>query len=179
MAQKRKRNKKWIYWLVVLVLFVLAGTVVYYVWDSYFRDKSEQSSEQRTEQVEEKKTEEIDEKEDGNVVEKKKVEQYDGEDPNMADDLSGVVTYAGVSGDKLMVRLNIDQYLDSGSCELVLEKDSSVVYNSVANVISNVSTATCEGFDVPISEIGTGHYVINVNVSAGEKSGIIRGEADI
>ncbi len=179
MAQKRKRNKKWIYWIVVLVFFVLAGTVVYYVWDSYFRDKSEQSSEQRTEQVEEKKTEEIDEKEDGNVVEKKKVEQYDGEDPNMADDLSGVVTYAGVSGDKLMVRLNIDQYLDSGSCELVLEKDSSVVYNSVANVISNVSTATCEGFDVPISEIGTGHYVINVNVSAGEKSGIIRGEADI
>ena len=178
MAQTRKRKKTWISWAILLVLLIGAGAVVYLVWDNYFNDKKNNNEEQKTEQVEEKESNENGE--EGNVdSEKKKVEQYDGEDPNKAETLSGVVTYAGVSGDKLMIRVNIDQYLEGGECGLTLSRAGTSIYSSIANVVGNASTATCEGFDVPINELGGGVAEINININSGERSGTIRGEVNI
>ena len=41
MVKRRKRSKKWISWLIILVLLIGAGVVCYMVWNSYFRDKTE------------------------------------------------------------------------------------------------------------------------------------------
>ena len=41
---------------------------------------------------------------------KDKYDEYAGEDPNEREDLTGVVTYAGVNGNNLMIRVNIDQH---------------------------------------------------------------------
>ena len=185
MTKKRRRNKKWISWLIWLILFVVGAVVCYLVWDSYFREKS--TNTQNTEEVEESKKENVEmpekKEEEKQIVddkkEEKKVEQYDGEDPNDAEALSGVVTYAGVNGEKLMIRVNIDQYLGGGQCKLELMKDGITVYNNMANIVGGASTATCEGFDVPVSEIGRGALEIVINVSSGDRSGIIRGEMSI
>ena len=167
----------------MLVLFVAAGAIVYLVWDNYFNDKKDaKQNEQRVEQVEEKekKTSEMEQEKDEaeKAVEEKKVVQYDGKDPNGAGGLSGVVTYAGVSGGVLMVRVNIDQYLDNGKCELNLVRDGGVVYNSTAEIVGSASTATCAGFDVPIGGLG-GNYQVRVLLSSGEKTGVIEGEAAV
>ena len=37
-ARRRKRNKRWVYWLVVLALVAVAAGVGYKVWDEYFRN---------------------------------------------------------------------------------------------------------------------------------------------
>ena len=187
---RRKNKTKWAYWLIVLALFIVAGAVAYLVWNSYFRNKGEEVHTDNTTKVaENKKTNDSadnneqsnDKSEDGQVLEtekeKEKVVAYEGADPNKSDELTGVVTYAGVNGSTLMVRVNIDQYLDSGVCELSLQGSS--MYSDTANIVGSAATATCEGFDVPMGELEPGAYQIVIRVSSGDKSGTIRGAVDI
>lgn len=184
MTKKRKKNKKWVSWLVLFLLLVVASIMCYFVWDAYFRDKTTDAPE--TEEVETKKNEikQSDEEEEDNKVveeikEEKKVEQYDGDDPNNANSLSGVVTYAGVNGGNLMIRVNIDQYLSSGQCKLSLIRNGTAIYNSTVSIVNSASTATCEGFDVPVSELGGGGVTILINIVSGERNGSIQGEVSI
>ena len=176
MAKRRKRNKKWISWLIILVLLIGAGVVCYMVWDSYFRDKSEPDSSE----TENSGKDELDkEKSNDELLDGQKVKQYDGDDPNKAQDLSGAITYAGVNGDELMIRVNIDQFLDDGKCELTLVRSGVTVYSSVANIVGGAMTSTCEGFDVAAGELGEGNIEINIKISADERAGLIRGEVNI
>lgn len=113
------------------------------------------------------------------ILKEKNVVQYEGDNPNKAEDLSGVVTYAGVNNDKLVIRVNIDQYLSNGSCELNLMRNGDIVYSNKANIVSSASTATCEGFDVPVNAVGSGNTEISIKLNADERSGLIRGEVNI
>lgn len=183
MAQKRKqkKNKKWALRFLMFLLFVAVAVVCYLVWDAYF--KTEKSVDEGvTEEVEvvEKPVENSDVAEvDSEVVEKEKVVQYEGGDPNVSEELTGVVTYTGVSGDNLMIRVNIDQYLESGKCVLSLMRDGGEVYTDEAGIATAASTATCEGFNVPVSVLGAGDYEVIIRLGAGDKVGTIRGEASV
>lgn len=191
MAQKRKRNKskKWISRFAILILLVVAAAVAYLVWDSYFKvnDKKMDDEQQifrqieEEEKVEERPEEVIPENKEEELSrdEEKKVVQYEGEDPNKSESLSGVVTYAGVSGDKLMIRVNIDQFLNSGECALSLVRGGATIYSDITSVVGSVATATCEGFDVPVEQIGSGSVEIKIVVRAGEKTGAIYGRVEL
>lgn len=184
--QKRRNNKKWLYPVIVLVLLLVVGGVTYLVLHNTTSNDQENTT---VEEEEEKKAEpeaqpvETIEGNEGQteeeVVEKEKVLKYEGEDPNKAEGLSGALTYAGVVDDKLMLRVNIDQYVNSGNCELTLRKGGATIYNSIASIIGSASTATCEGFDVPVAGLGGGLIEININLSADGRSGAIRGEVNI
>ena len=175
----------------MLILLVAAAVVVYFVWDGYFKGKdgSKKESSQEVERVEERRESEDrsedvrreeeygqleDEVEDG-----KEIVQYDGENPNKAENISGVVTYAGVSGERLMIRVNIDQFLDDGECILNLVRNGSTIYNDTARVVGNVATATCEGFDVLVDGMGGGATDIIITVNSGERTGTIVGKVEL
>lgn len=175
----------------MLILLVAAAVVVYFVWDGYFKGKGggKKESSQEVEKVEERK-----EGEDGGadarieeghgqledeVKDGKEIVQYDGENPNKAESISGVVTYAGVSGERLMIRVNIDQFLDDGECILNLVRNGSTIYNDTARVVGNVATATCEGFDVSVDGIGRGATDIMITINSGEKTGAIAGKVEL
>ncbi len=178
---RRRRSKKWISWLIILLLLVAAGVVCYLVWDNYFNDKKQGNSEAGISQ-EEKKEEQKDDnpkeekKEEEQAVKKEEVVQYDGDNPNNASSLTGAITYAAASGDNLMIRVNIDQYLSGGTCVLALVRDGATIYNSEAAIIDVASTSTCEGFNVPVATIGNGNFAISIKVSSGDKVGEITGE---
>ena len=182
MAQKRKKNKKWIFWVVIAVLFVVAAAVCYLVWDNYFRDKGEnQTVEEQSiveEKIEDKEAEQNKEVVDDREKEKDSITAYEGENPNRKEELTGVVTYAGVNGSDLIIRVNIDQYLASGSCELNLVQDD-VVHSDAADIVSAAATATCEGFNVPTGGLESGNYQIVIKISSGGKAGTIIGEVKI
>ena len=189
MAQKRKRkNKKHIYTVVVLILLLVAGVVTYCVWNAYFNKKADEIREQETSvENEGDKKDEIKKdinmnEEDGEVEtekEKEKVMAYEGDNPNKAGELTGVVTYAGVSpdGGELVIRVNIDQYLGDGSCELDLVQNG-VAYTDTASITASASTATCEGFNVSTGGLG-GDYDIVIYLSSGGRMGVIKGEVSI
>lgn len=182
MVQRRRRSKKWISWLIILILLIAAVFVVYQVWDNYFNDKKEPETTEIDKKEETKQEENKVEPE--NITpepeEKKENTQYEGENPNTSASLSGAITYAAASGNDLFIRLNIDQYLSGGNCSLrlVLE-DDVVVYSETVNIVSSASTATCEGFNIPLSKIGSGNYKIYVNLESNGKTGTINGEVSI
>ena len=180
MAQKRKQKKKWLWWGVGAVLLVVIGVGGFLIFKN---NAGEKTDETETSETEEQKITEPEQAETGElsegVTEKAKVVQYEGEDPNEAEDLSGVVTYAAVSGSNLVIRVSIDQYLSEGSCELTLRRGGVTIYNSIASIVGNASTSTCEGFDVPTGELGGGNVEIVINLSAGGRNGVISGEASI
>ena len=182
--KKQKKTKKIIYWLFMLVLLIAAAGVTYLVWDNYFNDQKddvETSSENNSEEKE--KVRESNKNVEGELKseapEKEKVVQYDGEDPNTAQGLSGAITHAAVSGANFVLRVNIDQYVTGGDCELTIKRNGATIYSNIVSIIGSASTATCEGFDIPVNRLGGGPVEININLSADGKGGVIRGEANI
>ena len=192
---RRRKNKKRIYIIVIIILLLVAVGVGFAVWNSYFRDNKAQEessnvdsgkketdtkNSNQTSDDNKDETNKSDTAEPEREKEKEEVMTYEGSNPNNADNLTGVVTYAGANGDTLVIRMNIDQYVASGSCELGVYKNGAIVYSDTANISAAASTATCEGFNVPVNSIGGGgKYQIVINVKSGDKAGVINGEVEI
>ena len=182
--QKRKRSKKWISTLIFILLLVAAGVVCYFVWDAYFRDRKTPEPDNNTVVVDDK-TKGAEEKKDNNkeseekYKEKEETQQYEGTDPNSNEYLTGAVTHAKVSGDKVIIRVNIDQYLSGGTCELRIKNNGSEVYSDSASIIDSASTSTCEGFNVPLDSVPAGYLDILITLNSGEKTGSINGMVEV
>lgn len=180
---KRNNYKKWIWWGVGLVVVVgmIIGVVIGINSNSKNqmnekKDEGTQKIEQKDEAGQNEKTES--EKKDEEVAKQQTPIQYEGNNPNEAEELSGVITYAEINGVNLIIRTSIDQYLTEGICELTLMRGGNIIYSDTANIVGDVSTATCQGFDVATAELGEGNLEIIINLSANGKRGTIRGEAN-
>lgn len=112
-------------------------------------------------------------------LEKEPVIQYDGNNPNDSGDLTGVVTYAGATDSSIIIRVNIDQYVDGGTCKLNLLQGGSVAYAVSADLIADVSTSTCSGFNLSRSVVGSGDFAISIELSSEGKTGVISGELSL
>ena len=110
--------------------------------------------------------------------------QYEGANPNNSPDLTGYFSVSRLDGDRLTLRVNIGQYLSSGTCTLVV-KDASgnlLVENSV-DILPDASTSTCAGFDltsaslvsspVPTFADAEKPLSLTLTLSSGDKSGTI------
>ena len=179
---RRKRKLSWVWGLVLLGLIIVAIVVVVLVKNYVFgnevkNDVVEQNAIDIIQKPEGEKKNEDNVKED--VAKKEEIPQYDGEDPNTSEKLSGVVSYASVNNGNLVIRVNIDQYLTSGKCNLSLIKDGISIYDMESGVETSVATATCSGFDIPVAGLGSGRVEIKIALESDGKSGIIIGEAEI
>lgn len=183
-ARKNKKRKV-VGWVLFLVVIVLVGVVCVVVREK-LREEGHDGGNVETPAVQTAHNEPVvevtPEKEVVEVADdgEKKVTQYEGVDPNVAEDLTGVVTYAGVSGGYLMVRVNIDQYLNGGSCRLVLTSGGGETYEESAVIVDAASTSTCEGFNVPLSQLNGASYSILVYLTSTDgRAGVISGEVKI
>ena len=105
---------------------------------------------------------------------KDEIAQYEGENPNQSESLTGNITYAGVVNKKIMIRVNIDQFLNNGTCTLIMQKDE-MVYSEKVNIIESASTSTCKGFDIPIDKLAPGDWFIEIEIQSGNKTGSMKG----
>ena len=94
--------------------------------------------------------------------------------------LTGTINFKTVTSDTLALRTTIYQMIDGGDCTLTLTRttDGKVVTKN-AKIVANPSSATCNGFDIPLTELGPGKWSINIILSSGGKSGSIMGEVSI
>ena len=192
-SQKKARKNKVIVWsLFFLVLIILAGVIVYQILkDNQFRSKTPSFAES-TQNIENKiENHNIPEaktinNEDGTLEDAaaghtpKTPEKYEGQDVNQLEKLTGTITYSAKAADKYRIRVNIDQFLKlPGTCKLTVLSASKVVYTDSVSIISNPSSGSCEGFDIPLSKLPSGTYDFKIEVNANQKTGIIEGKATI
>ena len=110
--------------------------------------------------------------------------QYDTQnsdtDPAKKDSLSGVINYKSVSNGVLLIRVNISQRIESGECRITLAQPSQNKFvTKSADIVTNPSSTTCKGFDIPVSELGNGSWDITINVTDGNRTGDIKGSVAI
>ena len=192
-SQKKARKNKVIVWsLFFLVLIILAGVIVYQILkDNQSRSKTPSLAES-TQNIENKiENHNIPEaktinNEDGTLEDAaaghtpKTPEKYEGQDVNQLEKLTGTITYSAKAADKYRIRVNIDQFLKlPGTCKLTVLSASKVVYTDSVSVISNPSSGSCEGFDIPLAKLPSGTYDFKIEVNANQKTGIIEGKATI
>ena len=164
--------------LIVGVLFVAKEIINHYIEEQKesFPEASQEEGKPE-EKKEEKKTEEKTENLE-QTEETKSTQNFDGEDPNKKTELTGVITTARVSDNNLIIRVEIDQFLTSGTCDLNLSKEEKT-YSENVSIFADASTSTCEGFNVPVSKLENGNWKIKIKLSSNDKAGQIEGEVNI
>lgn len=192
-SQKKSRKNKVIVWsLFFLVLIILAGVIVYQILkDNQSRSKtpslaeSTQNIENKIENPNMPETKTI-KTEDGTPEDAaagrtpKTPEKYEGQDVNQLEKLTGTITYSAKAANIYRIRVNIDQFLKlPGTCKLTVFSAGKVVYTDSVSVISNPSSGSCEGFDIPLTKLSPGEYNIKIEINANQKTGIIEGKVTI
>jgi hypothetical protein len=72
------------------------------------------------------------------------------------------ITAANQNGGTLSIRALIQTVVSTGACKLTMTGPSGKTYSSSANVQALPSSATCQGFNVPVSELSPGSWKINL-----------------
>lgn len=104
--------------------------------------------------------------------------QYEGDNPNTDKSLTGIINYKSVADGNLTLRVTIDQSLTAGTCSLKLTSAGKTVTRS-ASIITNPSSSTCEGFSVPVSELSSGQWAIEITVTSGNRTGTFKDRVTI
>ena len=192
-SQKKARKNKIIVWsLFFLVLIILAGVIVYQILKDNNKSSKVPVLPEKTEKIESKientsvTNSETIKTEDGTPEDAaagrtpKTPEKYEGQDVNKLEKLTGAITYSAKAADKYRIRVNIDQFLKlPGTCMLSVVSADKVVYTDYVNIISNPSSGSCDGFDIPLTKLSPGEYNIKIEVNANQKTGIIEGKVTI
>lgn len=179
MRRKKQKSRKIIGSILIVILLVGIGFCIYKVFFEKKEDSEKQVQTQTQTITPSKKDDQKQPDEDKKMEDKKPIQKYEGEDPNENEKLTGVITYAGATSNNVIVRVNIDQYINGGSCILKMIKNDSVEYEETSNLIADVSTSTCEGFNIPRAKIANGNYIIRIELVSGDKTGSISGELNI
>ena len=192
-SQKKSHKNKIIVWsLFFLVLIILAGVIVYQILkDNKSRSKtpslagSTRNIENKIENTNTPEAKNINNK-DGTPEDAvagrtpKTPEKYEGQDVNQLEKLTGTITYSAKAADNYRIRVNIDQFLKlPGTCKLIVISAGKVVYTDSVSVISNPSSGSCKGFDIPLTKLSPGEYDIKIEINANQKTGIIEGKVAI
>lgn len=192
-SQKKSRKNKIIVWsLFFLVLIILAGVIVYQILKDNNKSSKVPTLPEKTEKIESKientgvTNSETIKTEDGTPEDAaagrtpKTPEKYEGQDVNKLEKLTGAITYSAKTTDKYRIRVNIDQFLKlPGTCMLSVISAGKVMYTDYVNIVSNPSSGSCEGFDIPLTKLSPGEYDIKIEVNANQKTGIIEGKVTI
>lgn len=75
-----------------------------------------------------------------------------------------IITAENQSDTSYQVRTQIGYVTNDGSCTLTLKKDSTLVTKTAA-VYPLAKTSTCQGFDIPITELSAGTWQMDITFS--------------
>lgn len=180
---QRKRSFRWVKWLVFLVLIAGAITVVILVKNNFDNKAENNQRSENTSEIEDQESKEKSENSSNNgekaSEQEQKAPQYEGESPNKSETLTGLITYADVVNDELVMRVNIDQFLQSGNCDLTMSRNGVTYYTQSVAIQESVTTSTCDGYKIPVSELSKGDFTVEIDLDSDGKSGKIVGKVRI
>jgi len=82
--------------------------------------------------------------------------------PNSKSSVTVSITAANQNGSMLQIRSLIEAVDSTGTCTLTLTKSGSATVTKTAGVQALASSSTCQGFNVPTSELSKGTWSINL-----------------
>ncbi len=97
--------------------------------------------------------------------------QYEGENPNELDHLTGLVTYTEVKDGTLAAMVSIDQYLAGGTCTANLKSNGQIVASAEQAIEADASTSHCGPITINLAGVSGGKYQLEVIFSSGGKTG--------
>ena len=100
------------------------------------------------------------------VIEEEKEFIFDR--PQIGESLSVWVTSKDVVDGILRIRIQIDQNIGSGTCELVIGE-----YSVSVPISFEPQSASCQGFDVPVGKFAEKTFAVTVR--SGDRNGIVTG----
>lgn len=188
-TKRHQKSKTPIFVISTFILAVIATIIVLKIFKIVDFGRNTNHSPETTEKIHQKTDQASDEasnqpihtedgtKEDAEAGRTPKTpEQYEGQDVNQLDKLTGTVTYSEKAGNKYRIRVNINQFLKlPGTCKLTVFSTGNSVYSETVNVVSNPSSGSCEGFDIPLANLPSGNLNFKIEVNANQKTGLIEG----
>jgi hypothetical protein len=80
------------------------------------------------------------------------------------------MTASAQNGSMYQMRFQIDAPTNEGTCTLTLTKGASTV-TKTATVQALAKISTCQGFDVPVSELSTGQWTVSLSYESDTLTG--------
>jgi flagellar basal body-associated protein FliL len=172
--QKNKSPRKALIAVAIIVVLALLGIGGYFAWKALSPDGD---ADQNTS----KPAPASDSKPSNSIEPNNNTEREAEKDPVQNDaanvdqnTLSAYITAKNIVGDTLQIRTQIDQYLTSGTCRITIGS-----YSATAGIVQNPSSSSCAGWDIPLSQLGSGSQTINISIASGDKSATIVGEVSL
>lgn len=179
-----KENKSHFFLFFLLALIICAGVIYALILFRPFDSKKADNSTETSASSEDKSEENQSEKETTEVKSteikpeaEKSNPKYEGEDPNNASSLTGIINYVGVFDGKLNIRVSIEQIV-SGTCIFTLTSPSGEVITGSSAITTGPASAFCS-FNTPANGLENGKWQISVSATSTDKHGIITGEGTI
>lgn len=88
-------------------------------------------------------------------------------------------TSANQNGSTFQTRIQIDTVVNTGTCTLTLSKPGSADVVKTAGVQPLASTSTCQGFDIPTSELSSGTWHMNLSYDSSDFTGVAQKDITI
>ncbi len=178
----RKRSRKGVVVVILISVLVLgaAGTVLALnIANQKSSDQSasgQNQSPDQTDMTSGKSTTTAEALGSNNEAENKTPAQYDGENPNNYDSLTGIITFSGVAENKFVISAAIDQYT-TGSCKFEATGPNGVVISAENPIMAGPTSSFCSySGDIPSV---AGKYNIVITLTSDNKTGTITGEVEI
>lgn len=168
MKIKNVSNKR-IYIFIALAVFLIAAAVAAYTYV-----QSNQSSQRTAENS--KQSDDInyekpapEQIETGNDKKTETIEK-DTASPQPTSSLNISITASQQNGDVFQIRTLIDNAIANGTCQIDLTQGSKKVTRT-APLQALASSSTCQGFDIPTSDLGVGtwNFTLSATTADGKK----------
>jgi len=178
----KRRHKRRTIILVLIVVLALGITSTVVALNLINPKKAEQTTEQQapasdhTDMTNGKSTDDAQALGSTNEAANKTPAQYEGENPNNYDSLTGIITFAGVSEGQFMISVSIDQFV-TGNCSFEAIGPNGETIVADVKIMAGPSSSFCS-YSGPIPETH-GKYSIKVTPTSENKTGAITGEVEL
>ena len=136
---------------------------------------TDQKTDQKPDSSEPKKEEEKPASNEPAPEAEKNNPQYEGNNPNSSDSLTGIINYIGIADGTLSVRVSVEQAV-SGACVFTITTPTGKTINGSGELTLGPTSAFCS-FSTPATE--SGRWQVSVTATSSDKHGTITGEANL
>lgn len=93
--------------------------------------------------------------------------------------LAVTITALNQNGNTVQIRSLIQAVLNEGTCTVTLTKNDGVTVTKTSSIQHLSSSSTCEGFDIPTSELSSGTWSVALTVNSNDISGGATGKITV